>query len=132
MLSRMHTLTSGFFLPLVISKFQTVELQATMLQVICRWFATEYVLAGLPTLHTPAAATASRPLWPELIQEAVKDEDEHVAKVIRALIKLDTAKGKLDPTNAYLKAAQDTIAFRRLQKKDKPPFWHMTGLGYKL
>ncbi|ORZ08188.1 hypothetical protein BCR42DRAFT_471998 [Absidia repens] len=134
----MHTLTAGFFIPLVLSHIQSLELQATMLKVCCRWFAVEYIIAGVPEIHShwlsqPIATPVSTSTfsWSDIIQHANKDGDLHVAKVIRSLIKLDILHGKEEQENPFLKIAQMTIGFRKLQEDDIKYAWLMTGVGYE-
>ncbi|CAO3599389.1 unnamed protein product [Absidia cylindrospora] len=134
----MHTLTAGYFIPLILSHIQSLELKASMLKVCCRWFAVVYVLTGLPEIHShwlsqPIATpvTTSAFSWSDIIQDTNKDGDEHVAKVIRSLIKLDILYGKEKPENPFLKLAQMTIGFRKLQQDDIEIAWLMTGVGYE-
>ncbi|CAO3588732.1 unnamed protein product [Absidia cylindrospora] len=134
----MHALTSGYFIPLVLSHIQSLELQATMLKVCCRWFAIVYIITGLPEIHSHwlsqpivTPVNTSTFSWSDIIQHANKDGDAHVAKVIRALIKLDILYGKEKQENPFLKLAQMTIGFRKLQQDDIKFAWLMTGVGYE-
>ena len=76
---------------------------------------TEYVAQGRPTLHlktlnnyVPKTIRETPNPWLEVVQRSLLEEDSHVMKVIRSLLKAEELLPRAEKDDIHLKLAQLT------------------------